>query len=134
MSTTDKVVKSFGLRECILHDGLYLNPHTLARVIHMFSYNKQLYIILDGGTRPSEVADKRRPRYTACRFNCGYLHWAIWTILCARVSCESFKWILSRWEPLNRKRHLAKSMSLYHDELIKISVLLLRQPESCQFG
>lgn len=62
MSATDKVVKLFGLREHILHDGLYLN--SLARVITMFSYNKWFYKILD--TRVSEVTDGRCPHYAAC--------------------------------------------------------------------
>lgn len=50
----------------MLHDGLYLNPHSLARVINMFPYKKWLCIILDGSTRVSEVTDRRSPHYTAC--------------------------------------------------------------------
>lgn len=63
-----------------------------------------------------------------------HIHTDIWTILCVCGSSQSFIWILSILEPLNRKRHLPKSVSFYHDQMIILSVLLLLQPETCQFG
>jgi len=134
MSTRDKVVKLLGLRESTHHDRSYLNPHTIAAPVSVRS------LIISG----------RRSPLLALKLHCACLNSIIKTCSAWKTASppwlryldsqtlvfafESFKWILSIWEPLNRKRHLPKACPFYHDTLIKISELLLLQPESCQFG
>lgn len=63
---------------------------------------------LNGTIGVSEVTDNERKKQALKHI---HLCWDIWTILYVCVSFERFKWILLIWEPLNRKRHLPKSVS-----------------------
>lgn len=137
MSTRDKVVKLFGLRESILHDSVYLNTHSLAGVINVYTHTQYIVIetviYLHSSIRVPEVTDNQRKK-TLC-LNSIIKTCSAWKTyspaprryLDNQTSCMFVFY-------LNRNRYLPKSMSFYHDALLKISEPLLLQPESCQFG
>lgn len=125
-STTDKVVKLFGLRKCFLLDGII----TCVQATNGY---------VECRTTVSDVTAETGPRYTACldaiavaQHNNQRINSDIWAILRACVSSESCKWILSILGALEQKETLSQKhvlLSRWPDK----NICVLLQPVSCQF-